>query len=795
MSQELTYPISDKDVIGKSTWTVLHQYATTFPDSPTEENKQEFKSLMRAVLRGIPDSEPCKCRSHAIQWIQENPPDQHMTDSGTLFAYTCNFHNSVNARLGKKQHDCASLYRRTSNNDECPSCSKFPNTPEVNQSNEQTPSGEPSGTPTQVGNPTVVHPDLTSVLSDFKGVSKKVIEELCHQDKVPVPEIKFQPCPQVPETSCTSILRDPVSKKHLTKGVIYLHPNVFALRTLVHEYIHYLESYRMNDEIALNEYEVEKRAQEILTKEFPYDTKSKMTLVPVITATDTIAKVDKPVRKSFLQRQEEKRMARRAKFGFANKKEQEGTGAVVIPVSSPSPSMEPGLEGRYPVYTMVRSRFDQEQQMRAFQEEKDGAGEGGFFSGFDKIYEPIASRVAIPARTLNESLTAEFISSALTTIAKSNLSPIGSLLLTGLTSLGLFGTTFLLKNNTYGVSLGDRKMLMHITGSLMMSNLTYLNPKVNKRLIHDAKELGHKAAGMDFKGMFPILVESPFYDKMFNKHTYQATATAGGGTATATTTSGARSQARSQQRSTMGTGQRQSIASQRQAQRQRYGGSRYSAGGGIGGGYSQEISPAELARQAGLTDIFGGYPSGSGNVPSSTPNLPPYTSRSPDDFVGVPGGGGIGAPMQSQNPFSVRLEEAEQGLALGRKRPTMYDWAQREGYLPGYDEEAIREEYERSTGNPFFQEFDTSFITDNDKMPFYQRLRLAERLRGVGLLREDPGAYQPFHYTSPISDDEEEEDLTMGGDEELPYQYVLSPEEEEELYGTSYADLEGAGDY
>lgn len=775
--QELTYPVTDKDLIGKSTWTVLHQYTTTFPDNPTDRDKEEFKSLMRAVLRGIPDSEPCKCRTHAMEWIQENPPDQHMTDSSALFAYTCNFHNSVNERLGKKQHNCAHLYRRTSNNDECPTCSKVPPGPLSSPQNvaEQHPSQETGSIPNeQTPN---IHPDLVSVLTDFKGVSKKVIEELCHEDKVPVPDIQFAPCPQVPETSCTSILRDPVSKRHLTKGVIYLHPNVFALRTLVHEYIHYLESYRMNDEIALNEYEVEKRAQEILTKEFPYDTKDKksiQTLVPVITATDTRTKLLASGKKSFLSRQHEKRMQRRAKFGFAKK--EQGEGAVMIPVSSPSPSMEPGMEGRYPVYTMVRSRFDQEQQMRAFAEEKDGQGEGGFFSGFDKIYEPIATRVSIPARTLNESLTAEFISSALTTIAKSNLSPLGSLLVTGLTSIGLLGANVLLKNNSYGVSLGDRKMLMHITGSLMMSNLTYLNPKVNKRLINDAKDLGSKAAKMDLKGMFPILVESPFYDKLTGKKTYQATATAGGGTATV---SGQRSSTRQQQRSEGGGGGGSPAQRQRSMQRQAGPSGRYGAGGGISQGGPGNISPAELAREAGLTDIFGGYPSGSGNVPSSTPDLPLHQSRRPDDFIGIPGGGGIGAPMVSQNPFSVRLEQQEP-----------YDYSQRYGRMPsGVDYDM---DYERSTGSPFSQEFYISELQGGDE-PFFNRLRKAERLRGIGVLREDPGSYQPFHYSSPISDEEDEEDNQMEGDEELPYGAYLSPEEEEDLYGTSYADLEGAG--
>ena len=774
---EFTYPISDKDVIGKSTWTVLHQYATTFPDDPTERDKEEFKSLMRAVLRGIPDSEPCKCRTHAMEWIQQNPPDQHMTDSSALFAYTCNFHNSVNERLGKKQHNCAHLYRRTSNNDECQTCSKIPPGPLSTPQNvaENHPSQETGNISNEQTNQ--IHPDLVSVLTDFKGVSKKVIEELCNQDKVPIPDIQFAPCPQVPETSCTSILRDPVSKRHLTKGVIYLHPNVFALRTLVHEYIHYLESYRMNDEIALNEYEVEKRAQEILTKEFPYDTKDKktiQTLVPIITATDTITVPRTGLKKSFLLRQREKREVRRAKFGFAKKEQIGEPGAVMIPVSSPSPSMEPGLEGRYPVYTMVRSRFDQEQQMRAFAEEKDGQGEGGFFSGFDKIYEPIASRVSIPARTLNESLTAEFISSALTTIAKSNLSPLGSLLVTGLTSIGLLGANVLLKNNSYGVSLGDRKMLMHITGSLMMSNLTYLNPKVNKRLIKDAKELGSKAAHMDLKGMFPILVESPFFDKLTGKKTYQTTATAGEGTASA---GGGGVSA-----SAGGGGP--SVSGQRYATRQRQresggGGPRYGAGGGISQGGPGNISPAELAREAGLTDIFGGYPSGSGNVPSSTPNLPLHESRRPDDFIGIPGGGGIGAPMQSQNPFSTRLEQ---------QRP--YDYSQRYGHLPGLEYDYG--DYERSTGSPFSQKFYTSELQGGDE-PFYNRLRKAERLRGIGVLREDPGAYQPFHYSSPISDEEDEEDYLTEGDEELPFGYALSPEEEENLYGTSYSDLESAG--
>ena len=47
------YPL-DKNEIGNADWKVLHTYAATWPEKPSQEDKKEFHYLVRAIIKTLP---------------------------------------------------------------------------------------------------------------------------------------------------------------------------------------------------------------------------------------------------------------------------------------------------------------------------------------------------------------------------------------------------------------------------------------------------------------------------------------------------------------------------------------------------------------------------------------------------------------------------------------------------------------------------------------------------------------------------------------------------------------------
>jgi hypothetical protein len=538
-SQEniISYP-TNRETAGHSSWIVLHNAAAAYPRNPTQKDADDFKHLLLLTIKAL----PCDtCKDQAKSYIKENPPALGSRDS--LVTWLCDFHNDNNKKLGKTELACNTLLGLKSELS-CPSCSSSlpgPAEPETEMTE-----AKGSSSDTNKDRPITESPvheqaskttlkDVHSSLKDFKEVSKKIIEELCKRDKLPVPEIVFAPCPERPNTSCTSILRDPFTRQTYKKQ-IYLNPNVFALRTLAHEYYHYKLTVSGDDELAADETAVEVMAQDILNKEFEFDKipsavtplreqgQEKITQVQVQTMADAI--VEPSHRRSFLEKYRERKERRKsgmrkvhermrgksaaAETGTAARPNAAtGGGENTLPVSTATIASEE----KFPMYNAMHKRFEIER----FAESKDGDDKDGFFSGFDKLYDPISSHVGIPSRTLNEAFTANFIASTVETIAKSNLSPIGSLIFSGVGGLTLLASNLFLKGQAHGVALGDRKMLTAISANLLTGTLNYANPKVSKKILSDAKKIGGHLAAMEFDQIVPMLIESPFLKGMQSK--------------------------------------------------------------------------------------------------------------------------------------------------------------------------------------------------------------------------------------------------------------------------------------
>lgn len=85
----------DRDKLGRSTWYLLHEIVKRVP--PTEE--QPFRMFMNTLGHVYPCEE---CRVHIKEYM-----DTHRVQLSE--SWMCDFHNTVNERLGKELFDCDTI--------------------------------------------------------------------------------------------------------------------------------------------------------------------------------------------------------------------------------------------------------------------------------------------------------------------------------------------------------------------------------------------------------------------------------------------------------------------------------------------------------------------------------------------------------------------------------------------------------------------------------------------------------------------------------------------------------------
>jgi CCR4-NOT transcription complex subunit 1 len=90
------WPNSPKSVWGPAGWYWLHMIAIAFPVRPTAKEKDiTFRRILKFVSK-LPCNE---CKTHAIQYCQQNLPT--LQSSEDLQMWVVKFHNHVNDMLGK----------------------------------------------------------------------------------------------------------------------------------------------------------------------------------------------------------------------------------------------------------------------------------------------------------------------------------------------------------------------------------------------------------------------------------------------------------------------------------------------------------------------------------------------------------------------------------------------------------------------------------------------------------------------------------------------------------------------
>lgn len=450
------YPLL-KDEAGSHAWSTMHHRASLYPDNPTDKEKERMKDFIYESMQSV--ALLCKnCKNHIRDYLKKNPLKPALESRDKLSQYLCTMHNSVNETQGKQTHDCTKILR-PKEEAECKdsSCSH-------------------STTKNIVQKDTTL--DLRNTFEKFKEISTKVFHALCDKYKLPYPTIKFHECPSNPLNSCTSMWIDSQTQDIAERPVVYLHPNLFGLRSIVHEFMHYMKQLKKDTLGGLNEEEVERETQAIINHEFPFDEiDNKDTRAPVIAQTHL-------VRNDYVSRLREFPIAsriydkhlvniKRRDFRRGTNEEQSESGDWVFDMLNKNNNI-----------------IDNEQQ-----QEQQGQGQQHIFSFMDGVYSPFASLFGMKASDLNKTNTPMLVSNAALAIIKSQMSPIGALLLSTATSLGIYGA---MAFSRHSLSYGD-KFLMNVFGSnFLFNSIDYVRPELKQDIVEGAMTLGNVVAAQQW---------------------------------------------------------------------------------------------------------------------------------------------------------------------------------------------------------------------------------------------------------------------------------------------------------
>ncbi|KAK2626278.1 hypothetical protein QTJ16_004540 [Diplocarpon rosae] len=97
----------DVEQLGRSSWTLLHSIAATYPTEPTQTEQTQVSQFLGLFSKLY----PCwVCAEDFQMWMAQN---KVRTESREEFGqWMCEAHNDVNKKLGKKVFDCSKWEER-----------------------------------------------------------------------------------------------------------------------------------------------------------------------------------------------------------------------------------------------------------------------------------------------------------------------------------------------------------------------------------------------------------------------------------------------------------------------------------------------------------------------------------------------------------------------------------------------------------------------------------------------------------------------------------------------------------
>jgi hypothetical protein len=450
---QIQYPLQREDA-GRAAWTIMHHRSSLYSDSPSEKDKKMMKDFLYENFRSI--ALLCKdCKKHIRDYLKSRPLEPALKNKKALSKYLCEFHNAVNERQGKDIVNCHLILGKK---EECTDC-----------------------------NTNSIQKDLKSSFEDFKKASKKIFYQLCDRYNVPHPTIKFHACPNDVTSSCTSMWIDSRTNDVIEKPVVYLHPNVFGLRTIAHEFVHYIRQMGKDTLGAINEEGVEREAQAILNKEFPFDEIEKSDMRgPPITSQQLV------VRHDYISRLRNFPTASRIyDKHLANVKRRD-----VITTDEKGDWIFDMLGG-------VNEGKDEGYEINTTINRRDDNNNSNALSFLDGLYSPFAALFGMKSSDLNRSNTPLILSNAALTLLRTHLSPIGALLASTVTSLGIFGALAFSRN---GLSYGDKLLMNSFGNNFFWSALDYIRPENKAVVVEGAMDLGEAVSHQQWNVLPHILL-------------------------------------------------------------------------------------------------------------------------------------------------------------------------------------------------------------------------------------------------------------------------------------------------
>lgn len=98
---------ADVEELGRSSWTLLHSIAATYPPNPSPTQQNDVVSFVRLFSKLY----PCWiCADDFQAYIRKDPV--RAGSRGEFGNWLCEAHNDVNKKLGKPTFDCAKWEER-----------------------------------------------------------------------------------------------------------------------------------------------------------------------------------------------------------------------------------------------------------------------------------------------------------------------------------------------------------------------------------------------------------------------------------------------------------------------------------------------------------------------------------------------------------------------------------------------------------------------------------------------------------------------------------------------------------
>jgi len=94
----------DVEELGRSTWTMLHSMAATYPATAPAETQ----SVMQQFIAAFAKLYPCwVCAADFRDWMVQPGNEPQVKGQDDLGLWMCRAHNAVNVKLGKAEFDCS----------------------------------------------------------------------------------------------------------------------------------------------------------------------------------------------------------------------------------------------------------------------------------------------------------------------------------------------------------------------------------------------------------------------------------------------------------------------------------------------------------------------------------------------------------------------------------------------------------------------------------------------------------------------------------------------------------------